>query len=110
MVVGLDVECDHVPVADVDHPGVVTGAENDALPLGREELQKGLRGLVTAVLGPLRVDDAPLDFVRLPAEGLADDGYLVLCEAEPQALQAQAPAPPRSERKISLPSSEDEGL
>ena len=52
--VGLDLEDDGEPVADVDHAGVLARPDEDAVALGGQAAQVDLRGLVRAVLGPHR--------------------------------------------------------
>jgi hypothetical protein len=52
VVVALDLERDRLAVAEVEHAGVLAGALQHALALGREPLQQQRRMFVAAVLRP----------------------------------------------------------
>ena len=80
MVVGLDLERDRQPVADVDRAGVLAGAHQQMRPVGRQAAQQLARVLVRAVLGPHQRQHRQLDVVRLPTEPLEDQLVLVVGE------------------------------
>src|SRR5205085_320730 len=68
MVVALDLEDDYFAVADIDDPGILARAADDARPRRRQGLQPYLRGFIRAVLAPHRRKDAELGQVRDAAE------------------------------------------
>jgi hypothetical protein len=72
VVVGLDLEGDGRPVAEVEDARVPTGPLQDALAGGREALEKQGRVLVAAVLRPQEGEDRELEVVGVAAEQLPD--------------------------------------
>ena len=72
MVVRLDLECDGLALAEVDHAGVLAGALQDAFTRRRKPLQQEGGVLVAAVLRPEQREDGELEVVRVAAEQLAD--------------------------------------
>jgi hypothetical protein len=82
MVVALDLEAHCLAVAEVEHPGILTGALQDAFTRGGEPLEEERRVLVAAVLGPEQREDRQLEVVRLTLEQLDDTGELAVREPE----------------------------
>ena len=77
-----------VVLGEEDDAGVLLRAEDHVRRVGRQELQRGLRGLVGAVLAPLHVEDMQLNEGRVAADklryppGLADrQPYTMLVES-----------------------------
>ncbi len=84
VVVGLGLEGHRDPVAEVDHPGVLARALQDALT-GRGQPPEQARGvLVAAVLGPEEREDRQLEVVRRSPEQCADTIELPVGETEPR--------------------------
>src|SRR4051812_20072322 len=86
MVVRLDLERHHEPVAHVDRAGVLARAHDDRSALGGQRPQEAPGVLVATVLGPHQREHRKLDPVRLAAELL--DDQVVLGVGEPQLAVA----------------------
>lgn len=85
VVVRLHLEGDRVPLADVDHTGVLADADEHRVVGGdllAELLEVDLAALVGAVLGPHHGVHGELGAGGTAAQDLADPGVLVLLEAE----------------------------
>ncbi len=82
VVVALDLEDHRVAVTDIDDPGILPGAADDARPAGRQGAEPHLRRFVRAVLAPHRGDDAGLGQVRSAAEDRASALELLAGEAQ----------------------------
>src|SRR5919201_340324 len=82
VVVALDLERDHEPLAEVDDARVLAGPLQDSLAFGRQPLEQQRRMLVAAVLGPQQREDRELEAIRLPAEQVADPGELAVRQPE----------------------------
>ena len=82
VVVGLDLERAHEPVADVHGAGVLARAHDDVRALGRQAFAEPLGVLVGAVLAPQQRVHRELDLVRRAALLLADQ--LVLGARQPE--------------------------
>ncbi len=82
VVVALDLEADGLAVAEVDHAGVLTGALQDAFPLGGKPFQQEGRMLVAAVLRPEEREDRQLEVVRLAPQQVDDPGELPVRQSE----------------------------
>jgi hypothetical protein len=78
----LDLERDRLPVAEVEHAGVLTGALKDTFARGRQPFQQRRRVLVAAVLGPEEREDRELEVVRLAFEKIPDSLELAVREPE----------------------------
>ena len=72
MVVRFDLERDRVPLPDIDNPGVLSGADQDAIAARGQLLQVQARAFIGAVLAPHHREDAGFGLIRLAAENLAD--------------------------------------
>src|ERR671910_2305579 len=72
MVVALDLEADRLPVAEVDHAGVLTRALQHAFSFRGKPFQQEGRMLVAAVLRPEQREDRQLEMVRLALQQLDD--------------------------------------
>jgi hypothetical protein len=72
MVVGLHLERDRRPVAEVEDSRVLTRPLQDALACRRKPLEERRRVLVAAVLRPEKGEDRQLEVVRVAAEQLPD--------------------------------------
>ncbi len=85
VVVRLDLEDDRQPLADVDRPGILPGADQDPLAAGRQEAEQWARVLVGAVLAPHGPEHPELHRIRLAAERRHDQ--LVLRLGQPVSLR-----------------------
>ena len=83
MVVALHLEHDGLPVADVDHAGVLAGTLDHPRRLGRQTPQMDARGFVRAVLVPHRREDPELGKGRHPPDQL--ENALILVRLQPVA-------------------------
>ena len=72
VVVALDLEDRRLPVADIDHAGILARPLDNARPLGRQRLQPDSRGFVGAMLAPHHREDAKLGDARFAAHDLQD--------------------------------------
>ena len=72
MVVGLDLERDHRPVAQAYGTRVLPRPDDDSLPLRRQAAQDLARVLVAAVLGPEQREHRELEVVRSTLEARLD--------------------------------------
>ncbi len=81
MVVALHLEHHRLPVADVDHAGVLARPLDHPWRLGRQPAQMDARGFVGAVLVPHRREDAELGETRHPADQFQDARVFVRLEA-----------------------------
>ena len=68
----LDLEGDRLPVAEVDHAGVLARPLQHAVAVGGQPAQERRRVLVPAVLAPEEREDRELEVVRVALEQLAD--------------------------------------
>ena len=82
VVVRLDLERHHQPVAHVHGAGVLARPHDHGRPLGRQLAQQLLRVLVGAVLGPHEREHRQLEAVRLAPELLDDPVVLGVGQAE----------------------------
>src|SRR5262249_44201270 len=82
VVVGLDLERDSDPVAEIDGAGVLAGPHHDPLALGRQPPQQLARVLVGTVLGPEQAEHRQLDVIRLPPQLLDDELVLGVGQAK----------------------------
>jgi hypothetical protein len=82
MVVALDLEGDRLPVAQIDHAGVLSRPLEDARAGAREPLEEQRGVLVATVLRPQQREDRELEVVRLALEQLADAVELPVGETE----------------------------
>jgi hypothetical protein len=81
VVVALDLEREGQAPTDVDHASVLARPLEDVGSLGGESPEVDSRGLVRAVLGPERREEAELGVGRIPPDQ-ADD-QVVLLAREP---------------------------
>ena len=81
VIVALHLERHGQSAAHVDDARVLARPLQDARPLGRQVLEEAAGGLVRAVLGPHRGEDAQLDQVRIAADVADDTPVLVLRQA-----------------------------
>ena len=72
MVVAFHLEDAGIPVADVDHAGILAGALDHPGRLGRQLLQMHAGGLVRAMFGPHHAENAQLDHGGLAAHQFQD--------------------------------------
>jgi propanediol utilization protein len=72
VVVGLDLERDGGPVAEIEDSRVLAGPPEHSLAGRGQTLQERGRMLVAAVLGPEEREDRELEVVRVAAEQLPD--------------------------------------
>ncbi|VXC43279.1 hypothetical protein SPHINGO8AM_130159 [Sphingomonas sp. 8AM] len=72
VVVALHLEDRGLPVADIDHAGILAGAADDLWALGRQLLQMDAARLVAAMLGPHHREDAEFNQIGLAAERVED--------------------------------------
>ena len=72
VVVRLHLEGDRLALAEIDHPGVLTGALQDAFPLGGKPFQQEGRVLVAAMLRPEEREDGQLEVVRAATQQALD--------------------------------------
>ena len=80
MVVALHLEDGRLPIANVDHAGILARPANDLRPLGRQLLQMKPRAFVTAMLRPHDRKDAQLDHIGFPPKRLQHIGIFILAE------------------------------
>ena len=72
VVVALHLEDGGLPVADVDHAGILARAADHPRRLGRQLLEVDARAFVRAMLGPHDRKDAELDQIGLAAKRVED--------------------------------------
>ncbi len=77
-----------VVLGEEDDAGVLLRAEDHVRRVGRQELQRGLRGLVGAVLAPLHVEDMQLNEGRVAADKLRDPPGLA--DRQPYAMLVES--------------------
>src|SRR3954452_20419556 len=82
MVVRLDLECDRLALAEVDHAPVLARPLEHSLARARQALEQARRVLVAAVLRPEQREDRQLEVVGVALEQLADSRVLEIGEAE----------------------------
>ena len=82
MVVALDLEGDRLAVAEVDDPGVLARALQDARRIGRKAPEQERRVLVAAVLRPEQREDGELEVVRVALHQLPDTVELPVGQPE----------------------------
>ena len=82
MVVRLDLECDRLAVAEIDHARVLARPLQDAVAGRRQALQEQRRVLVAAVLRPEQREDRELEVVRLALEKTPDPLELRVSQPE----------------------------
>ena len=87
VVVAFDLEGQPLPLAQIDHTGVFTGADQDAGPAGGEARQQRPAVAVAAVLGPHDAEHAQFGPVGGPAQAPAD--LVVISAAEVLLLQSR---------------------
>ena len=81
MVVALHLEHHRLPVADIDHAGILARPLDHPRRLGRQPPQMDARGFVRAVLVPHRREDAELGEPRHPADQFQNALVFVRLEA-----------------------------
>jgi len=82
VVVRLDLERDRLPLAEVDHAGVLARPLEHAVALGRQTLQERRGVLVAAVLGPEQREHRELEVVRLALQEALDPVQLPVSQTE----------------------------
>ena len=82
VVVRLDLEGDGFPLAEVDDARILTGALQNAFPLGGKPLEQEGRVLVATVLRPEQGEDGQLEVVRVAAEQLPDSVDFLVGQAQ----------------------------
>ena len=82
VVVALDADGDRDPVARVDHPRVLAGADEDARPLGRQAAEMDPRRLIRTVLAPHDREEGKLEVVGGTTEDCFDLVALLVGEPE----------------------------
>ena len=82
VVVALDLEADGLAVPEIEYPGILTWALQDAFTRRGKPLQQEGRVLVAAVLRPEEREDRQLEVVRLALEQLDDARELPIGQTE----------------------------
>src|SRR5205085_1104963 len=72
MVVRLDLERDRLPLAEINHAGVLTWTLQNTFPVGGKPFQQEGRVLVAAVLRPEQGENRELEVVRATVEQTVD--------------------------------------
>ena len=82
VIVGLDLERDPQPAADIDDAGVLAGSHQHRGPIGRQPSQELLGVLVGAVLGPHQRQHRQLGVARRTIQQRDDQRVLVVGQPE----------------------------